>query len=100
MHSVSNTCSFTLCLYVSHSYAVPLTVALGSFILRWLADATCSPYSTVCKKSSDFLSHIYAVVIIFLLIVAATKAKQGKEMLQKVKGAVQLLSDGGKAKKD
>ena len=91
---------FLYCLFLSHSYALPLTVALVSFILRWIADATCSPYSTVCKKSSDFLSHIYAVVVIFLLIVGATKAKQVKEVVEKVKGAVLLLSDGGKAKKD
>jgi atlastin len=87
-------------LFLSHSYALPLAVALVSFILRWIADATCSPYSTVCKKSSDFLSHVYAVVIIFLIIVGATKAKQVKDIIERLKGAVQLLSDGGKAKKD
>jgi hypothetical protein len=38
--------------------------------------------------------------MIFLLIVGATKAKQVKEIINKITGAVQLLADGGKAKKD
>jgi hypothetical protein len=38
--------------------------------------------------------------MIFLLIVAATKAKQVKEVVQRAKGAFELLADGGKSKKD
>ena len=85
-----------------HRYAVPLTVALGAFILRWIADATCSPYSSVCKKGSDFLSHVYAVVVCFLLIIGATKAKQVQEFASRAKGAFELLvaDGGGKVKKD
>jgi atlastin len=75
-------------------------VALIAFILRWIADATCSPYSNVCRKSSDLLSHIYAVVMIFLLIVGATKAKQVKELFDKVKSALQVLLGDNKQKKD
>ena len=75
-------------------------VAFVSFVLRWIADATCSPYSTVCKKSSDFLSHIYAVVVFFLVFVAVTKAKQVRELFQKIRAAVQLLMSDGKEKKD
>lgn len=86
------------------TYALPLTVALVAFILRWIADTTCSPYSKVCRKSSDFLSHVYAVVVIFLLIVGATKAKQIKDLVNKVKTAFEVMnsnsSDNGKQKKD
>ena len=49
------------------------------------------------------LSHIYAVVVIFLIIVAATKAKQLQDMFSKVKTAVNLMMDDNglqKAKKD
>jgi hypothetical protein len=82
------------------SYAIPLTVALASFILRFVADHTCSPYSDVCKKSSEFFSHVYAVVICFMLIVAVTKAQQVKELIQRIKTASQLLTDASKDKKD
>lgn len=92
---------FSRTLRVSCSYALPLTVALVAFILRWIADMTCSPYSQVCRKSSDLLSHIYAVVVIFLVIVAATKAKQIKDLVNKVKAAFEMMnSDGNKQKKD
>lgn len=35
-----------------------------------------------------------------MLIIAFTKAKQISEALQRVKGALELLADGGKTKKD
>ena len=61
---------------------------------------TCSSHSHVCRKSSDLFSHIYAVVVFFLMIVAGTKAKQIKDLIQKFKTAFEVMSDGGKAKKD
>jgi len=83
------------------TYALPLAIALVAFILRWIADMTCSSYSQVCRKSSDFLSHIYAVVVIFLMIVGGTKAKQIKDLVNKMKTAFEVMSsDGGKVKKD
>jgi hypothetical protein len=40
-------------------------------------------------------------VVCFLLIVGATKAKQVKDMLQRLRSAFQLMvDDGGKPKKD
>ena len=80
------------------SYALPLTVALVAFILRWIADTTCSPYSQVCRNSSDFLSHVYAVVVIFLLIVGATKAKQIKDLVNKFKTAFEVMNSSGNSK--
>lgn len=79
---------------------MPLTVALTAFILRWIADATCSPYSHVCRKSSDLLSHIYAVVIIFMMIVGATKAKQLKDFANRLKSAFQMMTADTKQKSD
>jgi atlastin len=79
---------------------VPLTVALVAFVLRWFADATCSLYSQVCEQSSDFLSHVYDVVVFFMIIIGTTKAKQVKELVEKIQGAIRLLSSDGKAKKD
>ena len=77
---------------------VPLTVATASYILRAVADMTCSPYSQTCRNTSELLSHIYAVVIIFLLIIGATKAQQLKEFFSRVKSAVQLVANGGDGK--
>ena len=46
------------------------------------------------------MSHLYAVVIIFLLIVGATKAKQVKEFADKVKAAFAVMNADTKVKKD
>jgi len=82
------------------SYAIPLSVALISYLLRAIADMTCSNHSHVCRKSSDFFSHIYAVVVMFLMIVAATKAKQIKDLFQKLKAAFEVMNNGGAAAGD
>ena len=83
------------------SYIIPLSIALIAYILRVIADTTCSSWSSVCRSSSDFLSHLYAVVICFMIILAATKAQQIKAVVKRITGAVMLLmDDSGKAKKD
>ncbi|KAL3904482.1 MAG: hypothetical protein SGILL_010052 [Bacillariaceae sp.] len=82
------------------TYALPLTIAFVAYILGTIADWTCAPWSQVCRRSSEFFSHIYAVTICFMVIIVATKAKQVKELFERVKSAFQLLSDGGKQKKE
>jgi atlastin len=84
------------------TYIIPLAIATASYVLRAVADLTCSEYSQTCRNTSDLLSHIYAVVIIFLLIIGATKAQQLKEFFGRVKSAVQLVANGagGKEKRD
>jgi len=83
------------------TYIIPLAVATISYILRAVADLTCSSYSQTCRNTSELLSHIYAVVIIFLLIVGGTKAQQLKEFFGRVKSAIELVANGGdKAKRD
>ena len=54
----------------------------------------------MCRKSSEFLSEVYAVVIIFLLIVGATKAKQVQEVFGRVKAALLVLTSDIKQKAD
>ena len=52
---------------------------------------------------ADRAASIISVVVIFLIIVAATKAKQLRDMFEKVKAAVNLMMDDNglqKAKKD
>ena len=85
-----------LLFFFSHitRYIIPLTIATASYILRAVADLTCSGYSQTCRNTSELLSHIYAVVIIFLIIIGATKAQQLKEFFGRLKGAVQLVAAG------
>lgn len=83
------------------TYILPLAIALVAYVLRVIADTTCSSWSTVCRSSSDFLSHLYAVVLFFMLILAATKAQQIKVVAGRFKAAAQLLmADGSKDKQD
>ena len=84
-----------------HRYIIPIVIATASYILRAVADFTCSEFSQTCRATSDLLGHIYAVVIIFLLIIAGTKAQQVKEFFNRLKGAVELVASGEtKQKKD
>lgn len=76
-------------------YIIPMTIAALSLILRWIADTTCSSWSQTCRASSDALSHLYQVVIFFLLILAATKAQQIAAILNRIKKAVQAISGDG-----
>lgn len=46
------------------------------------------------------LSHLYAVVISFMLIIAATKAKQISEYVQRLKAAFEMITTDHKSKKD
>mmetsp|Transcript_13041 Transcript_13041/g.19909 ORF Transcript_13041/g.19909 Transcript_13041/m.19909 type:complete len:564 (+) Transcript_13041:131-1822(+) len=82
------------------TYILPIAIALVAYVLRVIADTTCSGWSTVCRKSSDFLSHLYAVVVCFLLIIGMTKAQQIKDLFNRLKGAIKLIIDGGKDKTD
>jgi len=85
------------------TYIVPITIATVSYILRGIADLTCSNVSQTCRNTSELLSHIYAVVVMFMLIILATKAQQVKEFLTRMKGALQLVANSGgdtKLKKD
>ena len=66
-------------------------VAVVSFTFRWFTDATCS--ATVCRATSELLSHIYIVVFIFLGIVAATKVKQIKDLFSRVQQAVAVMTN-------
>ena len=72
-----------------------MVIAGVSFILRWIADLTCSGWSQTCKASSDLLSHVYMAVFFFLVIVGSTKAKQISDLLDRVKAAIQLLANDG-----
>ena len=75
------------------TWLLPMAMAFLAYILRWFTDMTCSPYSQVCKASSEVLSHAYAVVFCFLAILAATKLKQIQELWQRFYAALEILLD-------
>ena len=72
-----------------------MSIAVLSFVLRWIADSTCSSWSQTCRAGSDMLSHIYSVVFLFLMIVGSTKAKQITDTLRRMKTAIEVASGGG-----
>lgn len=102
----SNRCALlTLLVHVLSSIVLPVGVGLVAWLLRWLTDLTCSPYSQVCRTTSEFFSHAYAVVFSFLAIVALTKAKQIKDFVERIKRAIDVVVDAspptaGKSKRD
>lgn len=83
------------------TFLIPSGIAVMSYILRTIADATCSSWSQTCRASSDALSHILAVAFIFLFIVYLTKAKQIHDKFKQIKSAASVMfaDDGGSASK-
>lgn len=75
---------------------VPLAIGFLSFVLRYIADSTCSSWSQTCKASSDLLAELYTILFIFLLIVASTKMKEINEIYERIKETVQILQFGSK----
>ena len=73
------------------SYLLPILIALVSFIVRWFTDATCG--AKACRAASEVLSHVYIVVFLFLAIVAATKAKQIKDVFKRLRTAVEVMTN-------
>lgn len=80
---------------------VPLIIAFVSFLLRFIADSTCSSWSQTCKASSDILAEVYTIFILFLMLVGATKFKQIQDLFAKIKGALGVMMEGdGKKPED
>jgi hypothetical protein len=61
---------------------------------------TCSPYSQICRASSDLFSHVYAVVFCFLAILALTKVQQIKETLKRFQKAYEVMNTPKTKKSD
>mmetsp|Transcript_18930 Transcript_18930/g.34315 ORF Transcript_18930/g.34315 Transcript_18930/m.34315 type:complete len:601 (-) Transcript_18930:5607-7409(-) len=74
---------------------VSMFVAFVASVLHFIADKTCSEWSQTCKQSANFLSELYTVVCIFLLIVASTKFKQISDLVSKMKTLFNALQGGG-----
>lgn len=48
---------------------------VGAYLVRVLIDTFCSPWSTVCSRTSDFLSLIYLSILFLGLIFVATAGR-------------------------
>lgn len=84
--------------FFCHRFFVPFWIFVVSYVLRLVADYSCSPFSQTCRNTSDLLSHTTAVVFFFMIILGLAKAFEAKEA---VKGAYNLVvGGGGKQKKD
>eukprot|EP00565_Helicotheca_tamesis_P005823 CAMPEP_0185730704 /NCGR_PEP_ID=MMETSP1171-20130828/10738_1 /TAXON_ID=374046 /ORGANISM="Helicotheca tamensis, Strain CCMP826" /LENGTH=621 /DNA_ID=CAMNT_0028399815 /DNA_START=84 /DNA_END=1949 /DNA_ORIENTATION=- len=80
-------------------YILPMSVAIISFLLRWIADHTCTSWSQTCKVGSDVLSEVYTVGFLFMLIISATRAKQISDSVKRIRKALKAVSSdsGGSA---
>ena len=79
------------------SYVFPVFLAVVAYLVRFVTDATCG--ATVCRAASEVFSHVYIVVVLFLLIVASTKAKQIKDVWKRAKVMMEAMTNE-KNKKD
>ena len=73
------------------TYIIPMAVGLSAYLLRILTDLVCSPYSSMCKTGSDFLSHMHAGVWCFLAILATTKFKESKDAFDRIMVALDMI---------
>lgn len=89
-----------LSFFLYHSYILPVAIATISVVLQWITDMTCAPYSQICQASSDLFSHIYSVVFFFMIILAATKFQQVKEVAKRFHSAYEVMSTPQSKKSD
>jgi hypothetical protein len=68
-------------------------IGLFAYVIRWVTDLTCS--ATVCRATSTFFQHMSEVVFSFLAILGATKFQQIVAYVQRLRKALDALSDPG-----
>jgi len=73
------------------TYILPVIVGVGSWFLRVVTDLTCSSWSQTCKASSDMLSQVTTVIVVFMLIIGATKAQIIGEKVKQIKQAFEVV---------
>lgn len=72
-------------------YIVPIGLALLSYILRWVADASCSEWSTTCRHGSHALGHVYATIFMFMLIMSFGRITQ---LISHMRTVMKLMMGG------
>ncbi|KAG5184944.1 anti-viral guanylate-binding protein [Tribonema minus] len=65
-------------------FLVPMGIAAAAFVLRFFADASCSSWSTTCRRTADGLGHVYVAIFLFIAISSAGRIKQFIDHLRTV----------------
>jgi hypothetical protein len=66
-------------------YLIPMVVALMAFILRWVAETSCSRHHrSLCTNMSDAMGHIYVGIITFIVIMSANRIRQFVEYMRQI----------------
>ncbi|GMI40169.1 hypothetical protein TrCOL_g2096 [Triparma columacea] len=77
------------------TYVLPVVVGVASWVLRTITDLTCSSWSQTCKASSDMLGQVTTVIVVFMVIIGATKAKIIGEKIKQLKTAFEVVGGPG-----
>ena len=79
-------------------YIVPLVIAFIAFVLRWVAETSCSrEHRTLCTNVSDAMGHIYVGIFTFIAILSANRIKQGYDHMKHVLPIISGMMDQKKA---
>jgi len=66
-------------------YIIPLLVAFAAFVLRWVAETSCSrEHRSLCTNVSDAMGHIYVGIFTFIVIISANRIKQMYDHMRQV----------------
>jgi hypothetical protein len=65
-------------------YLLPMAIAAAAFVLRFMADASCSSWSKTCRRTADGLGHVYVAIFVFIAISSAGRMKQFVDHLRLV----------------
>eukprot|EP00953_Heterococcus_sp_UTEX-ZZ885_P010386 6067-Heterococcus_DN1.PRE.2 len=65
-------------------YLLPMAIAAAAFVLRFMADASCSSWSKTCRRTADGLGHVYVAIFVFIAISSAGRMKQFVDHLRNV----------------
>eukprot|EP01138_Halocafeteria_seosinensis_P009460 gb/GECG01009668.1/.p1 GENE.gb/GECG01009668.1/~~gb/GECG01009668.1/.p1 ORF type:complete len:638 (+),score=94.25 gb/GECG01009668.1/:1-1914(+) len=74
----------------SEYYLIALALAGVAWIIRMFLDLSCTPWSDVCRQSSDFLGFILGAVFLTIVIVMVVT---GHSLYFKVKNYLSFLGD-------
>jgi len=69
-------------------YFLPMSVAAGAFLLRYIADTSCSSWSDTCRKTSHGLSMVYVSIFLFILISGFKSFKAALHRISRIVSSV------------
>jgi len=83
-------------------YLIPMLLAGAAFIMAWIAEVTCSSWSTTCQQGAHALGHVYMAIFTFMVIMSFGRiiqvAQKMKKFVKLVAGDAVRLTSGSKVK--